>query len=1124
MLANELIDQLERRGLLDQEIIEALREQLDQGGARVTPEAVAKLLVDNGQLTRFQATKLIGEIRSGEYADDATIAAAEVVEDDLVAIDDDDDADEVQAVEAIPVETTAEPFAEFEPVEAEAVPVQAVPVADNDLLSEAPQRERPRARRTKPAPQENQWDSFKIYGFLGIIGFLLLSGGGLYWILSRGNADERIQIANELYDNQNYTPAQEKYLEFLDSFGNANEHSSLARTRVIMTELYRAEGMTDPTYATELAREKLPEIEDEEGLNEERGNLAALLVKIAENIVNEANEKSETTAKRELLNKLEEQIELTNNPQYMTGAMRTTLSGRLKEIDEARGRVEREINRNEQLDAAVDQMTALLAEKKTKEAYDVRYELLRSFPELGDNERLATLIAKASEIQQQLVETTAALPQRIEAETQTDLNPIVLNARSGDRVPDLRDEVIFIRTKGSVLAFNGEDGTLLWRRYVGNSLAHSPIRLDGGTAVLLTGSSDLSVERCDGRSGEVDWRVKIGEAFNQPVVSDNDIFISTKSGRLIELDATTGDAKWAQQIPQSLEVGPGVDDRAAIAYIPGDHSNLYVLDSNNGDSIQSYYVGHKAGTIAVPPTPLLEHLFVIENKGPEYCLVHILGVDENGANVTKVQDPVRMSGNVVVPPIVAQQRRLVVLTDLGEISVFDIEVTSETDKVSVVAKQLASYGTPTLTQMAVGRSQMWTTGSRIGRYELQVNRARVVPDWFKHEGDMFVGQPLAIGDALVHARQLRGTSGIRVSAVDPKTGEELWRNDIGAPVAMLRRADAGVHALTTQAALFELDRSAIATGATRAPIENRGGVGVIMRFEDPLKIDDNRAVLLNKAGGEGGQQVAVYDPTRTTEKLRLVSLNVLSGKPSGRGLVAGGGLFLTLDNGRAVVMDYQTGSQLGNPFQPIANPVEKISWSNAVRLPDDPGQVVVADSRAGLYRLRVGPRTTPLAETKLPAATLGTIAGVDTTLLAAISGPAADLIIGRDLVTLKEKFQTQMDGRVIWGPATAGDQAVVLTDDQVLRGITTDGQTTFAVPVPRGLPVGDAVIHEGNIILVSDSGWIVVIDPASNDPVGLTEIGEPFSATPLVLQDRLLVPGEEGVVYVVKIPSGVSGQ
>ena len=79
MLANELIDRLERLGLLDQEIIEALREQLVQGGTRVTPEAVAKLLVDNGHLTRFQATKLIGELRSGEYQSDSD-GSSELVE------------------------------------------------------------------------------------------------------------------------------------------------------------------------------------------------------------------------------------------------------------------------------------------------------------------------------------------------------------------------------------------------------------------------------------------------------------------------------------------------------------------------------------------------------------------------------------------------------------------------------------------------------------------------------------------------------------------------------------------------------------------------------------------------------------------------------------------------------------------------------------------------------------------------------------------------------------------------------------------------------------------------------------------------------------------------------------
>lgn len=1126
MLANELIDQLERRGLLDQEIIEALREQLDQGGARVTPEAVAKLLVDNGQLTRFQATKLIGELRSGEYADETTIAAAEIVEDDLAAIED-SDVIEVEAVEATPVETAHEPFNDFgaaDAVPVEAVPVEAVMTGGDGLLSDAPVSERPQSSRKKPPEKENQWDSFKIYGFLGIIGFLLLSGGLLYFFLSRGSADDRIEIANELYDDGNYLASQKRYDEFIDSFGNANEHSSIARTRIAMTELYIASEMSDPTVATDKAMEKLPGIEDEEGLDKERGNLASLLVEIAENIVKRAGDRSETTEKRALLDTLDLQLTLTDNPNYMTGAMRTALSGQLKEISEARGRVVREIDRNERLDESVDEMTKLLAEKQTKAAYDVRDDLIREFPELGDNERVASLIRQASKIQQELVESTAKLPQLIAVEEETELKPVVLTARSGQPVIDLRDEVIFIRTKGSVLAFNGEDGTLLWRRYVGDTLAHSPVRLDEGSAVLLTESAALSIERCDGRTGEVDWRVEIGEPFNQPVVSREDIYVSTKSGRLVSIDATTGDAQWAQQIPQTLEVGPGVDSRASVAYIPGDHSNLYVLNSRDGSSIESYYIGHRSGTISVPPTPILQHLFVIENKGSDYCLVHILGVDENGTSVTKAQDPIRMSGNVVVSPIVAQQRRLVVLTDLGEIAVLDIEVTSESDKVSVVANQLASYGTPTLTQMAVGRSQMWTTGSRIGRYELQVNRGRVVPDWFKNEGDRFVGQPLAIGDALVHARQLRGTSGIRVTAVDPKTGDELWRNDVGAPVVMLRRAGPLVHAVTSQAALFELDMKAIESGATHAPIENRGGAGIVMRFENPLAIDEERCVLVNKASGEGGQQVAVYDPTRKTEKLRLVSLNLRSGKPSGPGLIAGGGLFMPLDTGRAVLMDYETGSQLGSPFQPPSNPVGKVTWSNVVRHPDDPGQVVLTDSRKGLYRLRVGDRINQLAMVELAAPTLGTIAAVGTTLMAAVSGPAADTVIGHDLVTLKEKFKTQMDGRVIWGPVTAGDQAIVLTDDQVLRGISTDGKQTFAVSVPKGIPVGDVLLHEGKIILVSDSGWIAVIDPASNTLTGLTEIGQPFSATPMALKDRLLVPGEEGVVYVLKIPSGGSGQ
>ena len=62
MYAEQFLDELEKRGLLDDRVLVELREQVSQIKTRVTPESIAKLLVDNGHLTRFQATKLVGEI------------------------------------------------------------------------------------------------------------------------------------------------------------------------------------------------------------------------------------------------------------------------------------------------------------------------------------------------------------------------------------------------------------------------------------------------------------------------------------------------------------------------------------------------------------------------------------------------------------------------------------------------------------------------------------------------------------------------------------------------------------------------------------------------------------------------------------------------------------------------------------------------------------------------------------------------------------------------------------------------------------------------------------------------------------------------------------------------------
>ena len=167
MLASDLLDRLERLGLLDQEIIEALREQLSQSGARVTPEKIAQLLVENGQLTRFQATKLIGELRSDEYPEEAVEQPEPVEELDL--LDADGDADF-----AHPVEEAGELWADAEPAD------QAAWAANDPAAEAMPEDAEATARprkinKTKKVRDQSKsvWDSFKIYGVAGIV--ILLS-------------------------------------------------------------------------------------------------------------------------------------------------------------------------------------------------------------------------------------------------------------------------------------------------------------------------------------------------------------------------------------------------------------------------------------------------------------------------------------------------------------------------------------------------------------------------------------------------------------------------------------------------------------------------------------------------------------------------------------------------------------------------------------------------------------------------------------------------------------------------------------------------------------------------------------------------------------------------------------
>jgi hypothetical protein len=304
-------------------------------------------------------------------------------------------------------------------------------------------------------------------------------------------------------------------------------------------------------------------------------------------------------------------------------------------------------------------------------------------------------------------------------------------------------------------------------------------------------------------------------------------------------------------------------------------------------------------------------------------------------------------------------------------------------------------------------------------------------------------------------------------------------------------------------------------GATDGPIENPGKKSVAIRFENPIAIDENRSLMLNQVDG---QSIIVYEPERELGMLRQLTIYFSSGKPRDGGLVAGGGLFLPLDNGRAVLVDWRTGKAIGTPFQPASDPNKTVNWTNSIRLPSDPDQVVLADSRRKMYRLRVGDRIRELASADLEFDLLDQIAGVDSTVVAATAGPASDFVVGFDIVSLKPKFKTLLDGRVVWGPVAVGDIGLYQTDDSVLRGIDAEGKSLFQIPLPGGLPVGKPVMSDGKVVIAGKPGWIVIFDPAAGTTTGTIDLGQPISSSPIVKDGMLLVPGTEGVIYRTPVP------
>jgi len=1133
--AKQFIDLLESQQLLSDDIVQELRRQVRESKTKLSSERLAKLLVENGHLTKFQATKLVAQA-SGPASEGAEANPGRSTDDEELGLAHEQDSAAQMPTNVATVYMDDEEIETVEELNKDVVEVElideveAVEVSPVGVATPAPKRARgvdlnPRGAAAPLRPikkrgyKSNPWDSFRILGVGLLVALLLIPGYFLIDYFRRGSADKRIENADSLYEKRSYETAATSYKEFSADFPT-HAKASYARVRRALALLRKdAEQAPDPTIGLKTALDVLPPIigASEPGFADQQSDLAGALVALAQKFNARGDERKETNERRELMGEMEKLMELINNPQYVGANQRAQQAPSLLRIEEDRQRILREINRDDDLSATLVKIDKLLEAKDALGAYGLRRQLISRYPLLETAEPLVQRVVQAAEIQKSLVVNSPLSWSLSKSEESAAAGrSFVMGNRMGKAIPSLAGRVVFVKIKDGVYGLDLETGNILWRKFVGRGFSANPLRLGAESQpdALVSQPEQGKLSRVSGLSGETKWIANVNEPTLPSVVEGEDLFVATYSGSVANLDSVGGQSRWVKKLPQPIEVAPGVAFGSHL-YLPAEHSNLYVLDRRDGSCKEVHYLGHRAGSISVPPILLLGQLFVFENITNNSARIRILATDDNGLGLRQAQIAIQVDGNIVVPPQV-DRRRLIVQSDLGHILALDIEPTVETQKVTTIASVPKNFYQPQTSWALTADNKIWAADNRFTRFDVQVSGQKLSRAWIKNDGDTFTGPSQKFDDVIVHTRTLRGNQGIRVAAVHADTGEPHWEIDLGVPVTLLSEAaERKFEAINSSAAYFALDTQPLRSTADANPGQGKPA----MNFTQPTWISDSTAVMLNKSNSN---QLAIYSKT-SQQKLRIISANFGSATPACPPTAVGENFVVGLDNGQLVLVNPSNGTLVGAPFQPAMEPGKKATWNKPLYLADSK-TLIVASDLLKMVRLSTGEALRPLTEVDLQFPFSGPLIAVGGQVGGVQSSKAGDTFKLFNANDLAEIASIDLAGRLVAGPFALADGSCLLQSNTELLAVSPQGQKLWSRDFPYTQLVAPPTISNSRLLLVTKAGFVLLVDKANGRTLGITDAGQALASAPIVLSSGLLIGSDEGAVLALPIPTAAEVQ
>jgi len=649
MTIQVFLHRLEQRSLVSQEVLADLRKLVAQARTPVSAYRLAKVLVDNRVVSDANVRSILDEelapqatqLRRAEEIPSRRSKQVKAVEDDDLSFapDKKPNAESKKQQAASNAAGSSLFDEELPPMSADLANIPSGGIGDlwNDPNFTALLGETNPLESTIPGKKgyfKKLLDRIKRHtggklpwpwigaGAAGLLILLLI----VLWIANRADPDEMLVPADALYEKGSYAEAIPKYDEYLESYSN-REAAGRAFVRRGLAQLRLSlSSAANGVAALDAVKQIVAPISQEDTFTGEGGVLLAdLLPQVGERLVQEGPKRPAPDAiarLREILTLSEEWIPKEERPRE-----------RLGRIEAALRLMQYQASAKEELEKTVDAIHQAITAKDFSAAYHAYRKFQKAFPALSDSEELLATMSEITEAERLAVAWVAKPRTASAAEPEKHKESVILAYRRFDSTPpETEGRAIFATAKGAVYGLNAVDGKILWRKFVGLDIdgpldGISPQLVDSqpSSDVVLMTSQRGAIERAEASTGRVRWRHVLGENYcSEPVVAGDRIFVATPRGRIVVIDAASGNSPGYVQLPQSLPAAPAVDVVNKLMFQAANHDNLFVVGLNDWRCRQVFSLGHTLGTIAVPPVICGDELLASINDQPAHSAVYHL--------------------------------------------------------------------------------------------------------------------------------------------------------------------------------------------------------------------------------------------------------------------------------------------------------------------------------------------------------------------------------------------------------------------------------------------------------------------------------------------------------------------